>query len=346
MKAMMLTGIRSMEMRETPQLEIEKDTDVLLKVAAVGVCGTDMHYYKEGRIGGQVVQYPFTIGHECSAVVEQVGGKVTRVKPGDLVTVDPTIACGKCDQCLIGRYNTCRDLLFLGCPGSMDGCLSEYIVMPEDCCFPARRQTSLEQIAYAEPLSIAVYAVKQSVPLENAKVGILGVGPIGLNVLLSAFDQGAAEVHVTDKLDYRLDVALSMGANWVGNPDKIDIVSEITAMQPLQLDVVFECCGDQEAVDQAVQLLKPGGQLIIVGSLKVERVSFDLDLLRWKELTVKKTRRQSGCTQAALDLLESEKINTDVLISHRFAFEQAKAAFDLVDRYADGVLKAMIIFQD
>jgi len=217
--------------------------------------------------------------------------------------------------------------------------------MPEVCCFPAQKQTSLEQVAYAEPLSIAVYAVKRSFPLEGAKVGILGAGPIGLNVLLSALGQGAAEAHVTDRLDYRLDVAQSMGATWVGNPDKIDIVAEITAIQPLQLDVIFECCGEQEAVDQAIQLLKPGGQLIIIGSLKVERVSFDLDLLRWKELTIKKTRRQSGCTKAALDLLESGRINTDLLITHRFAFEQAKAAFDLVDRYADGVLKAMIMFQ-
>jgi L-iditol 2-dehydrogenase len=232
MKAMMLTGPRKMEMQEVPTPSIQEATGVLLRVAAVGVCGTDMHYYKHGRIGSQAVSFPFTIGHECGATVEQVGTAVTRIKPGDRVAVDPAHGCGTCDQCKAGRFNTCRQVRFLGSPGSEDGCLAEYIVTSEHCCFPMRDQTSFVQAAYVEPLSIAVYSVKQADLLEGARVGILGSGSIGLNVLLVAKENGAAQTYITDPLEYRLDVARSLDAGWTGNPDKVHIVNEILDREP------------------------------------------------------------------------------------------------------------------
>ena len=117
MKSAVLTGIRKIEVREVPDPQLRNETDVLLKIGVVGLCGTDIHYYLAERIGNQVVQYPFTVGHECAAVVGKVGSGVIRVKPGDRVTIDPAVSCGKCDQCLAGRPNTCRNLLFLGFPG-------------------------------------------------------------------------------------------------------------------------------------------------------------------------------------------------------------------------------------
>ncbi|UCH09378.1 MAG: alcohol dehydrogenase catalytic domain-containing protein, partial [Fidelibacterota bacterium] len=318
-------------------------TDVLLRVAAVGVCGTDMHYYKHGRIGTQTVSYPFTIGHECGAIVEEVGTAVTRVKPGDRVAVDPAHGCMTCDQCQAGRFNTCRQVRFLGSPASEDGCLAEYIVTSEHCCFPIRDQTSFIQAAYVEPLSIGVYSVEQAGLLDEARVGILGAGSIGLNVLLVAKEKGAAQTYITDPLDYRLDVARSLGAGWTGNPDKVNIVNEILDQEPQQLDAVFECCGEQTAVDQALELLKPGGRLIIVGSLLGEQVAFTVDLLRRKEISIFNIRRQSQFTQAALDLIEQGKVDTSALITHTFDFQDAKEAFELAVAYADGVIKASII---
>jgi L-iditol 2-dehydrogenase len=132
MKAAVLTALNQVEFRNVEQPKIQKDTDVLLKVEKVGVCGSDLHYYETGRIGRQIVEYPFIIGHECSATVAAIGGSVTRVKVGDRVAVDPAVPCHKCEQCGMGRENTCEDLRFLGCPGQGGGCLCEYIVMPED----------------------------------------------------------------------------------------------------------------------------------------------------------------------------------------------------------------------
>jgi len=140
MKATALTGLRKMEVVDVPEPAIEKPDDVLLKVAMVGICGSDVHYYEAGGIGSEVVKYPFVLGHECAATVAEVGRAVSAVKPGDRVAVEPAIVCHTCDQCKSDRENTCRNLKFLGCPGQLSGALAEYVVMPEDCCFsiPAR----------------------------------------------------------------------------------------------------------------------------------------------------------------------------------------------------------------
>ena len=136
MKAMVLTGIRQMEMREVPDPVLSDPRDVKIKLLVLGICGSDIHYYVSGRIGSQVVSYPFTVGHESAGVVVETGKAVTRVKEGDIIAVEPAMWCGNCDQCLAGRHHTCRRLKFLGCPGQAEGALSEYIVMPENSCFP------------------------------------------------------------------------------------------------------------------------------------------------------------------------------------------------------------------
>jgi len=144
MKAVELAGIKQARMVDLSEPKIEKETNVLLKVEMVGICGSDMHYYDSGGIGSEVVKYPFVIGHECAATVAEVGGAVTKVKVGDRVAVEPGIICHDCDQCRQGRENTCRNMKFLGCPGQMGGCLCEYIVMPEECCFQVGADISWE----------------------------------------------------------------------------------------------------------------------------------------------------------------------------------------------------------
>jgi L-iditol 2-dehydrogenase len=311
-------------------------------VGSVGVCGSDVHYYLTGHIGTQVVEYPYRVGHEFAATVEDVGAAVTRLKPGDRVAVDPAMWCNACDQCEAGRYHTCRNLRFLGCPGQAEGCLSEFIAMPESSCFPIAAETSLDEAAMVEPLSIGVYAVQQSGPMQGSKIGILGCGPIGLSVLLPARVGSAGTIYVTDKIEERLAVARKAGATWTGNPDKQDVVKDISAADPMLLDVVFECCGEQDALDQAVELLKPGGKLMLIGIPTVDRISFVIDKLRRKEICIQNVRRQNECMQDAIDLVQDAETDVGFMITHRFPFEEAKQAFDLVAEYGDGVVKAMV----
>jgi threonine dehydrogenase-like Zn-dependent dehydrogenase len=180
--------------------------------------------------------------------------------------------------------------------------------------------------------------------LRNKKVGILGFGPIGMSVLIAAKQKEAGKVYVTDKIVERLAIAYLCGASWIGNPGKSDVVALITEQEPLLLDVIFECCGQQEATDQAVELLKPGGKLMIIGIPEFSRWSFPVDLLRHKEICVQNVRRQNNAVQETLGLLAHKKVDVSKMVTHRFRFEQTKDAFDLVAAYSDGVMKAMIDF--
>jgi len=344
MKAVFLTDIRQMSLQKAPDPVIEKDDQVLLKIEKVGVCGSDVHYYETGRIGSQIVKYPYRVGHECAATVVEVGSSVSRTRVGDRVAVDPAIVCHKCDQCRSGRENTCRNLGFLGTPGQADGCLCEYIVMPGESVFPMPDKMTFEQAVLCEPYAIGIYSVKQALLPKKADIAILGAGPIGLSCLRAAQIQGVGNIYVTDKIDHRVQVAQQVGTRWVANPDKKNIVQEIMEMNPLGLDAVFECAGEQEAIDQALDMMKPGGKIVLVGIPRFDRINFQIDLLRRREVTVINIRRQNGCTQEAVDLVGSGKSDLDFMVTHRFPMERAQEAFELVGGYRDGVIKAIIEF--
>ena len=261
MKSMLLTGIRKMEIRDVPEPMISNDSEVKIRMTVVGICGSDIHYYDTGKIGSQVVKYPFPVGHEGAGVVTAIGSRVTRVKPGDRIAIEPAMPCWECDQCKAGRHHTCRKLRFLGCPGQADGCLSEYIVMPETSCYPIPDSLSMDEAAISEPLAIGIYAIKKSMPLPDTAIGILGAGPIGMSTMLAARESGISRIYMTDKIERRLTLVKQSGASWTGNPDTSDVVKKILQQEPLGLDAVFECCGKQETIDQAFDLLKPGGKL-------------------------------------------------------------------------------------
>jgi len=346
MKAVLLTGVRQMELVELPVPNIEKDDDVLLRVELVGICGSDMHYYERGTIGSEAVEYPFVIGHECAATVTAVGRGVSRVKVGDRVAVEPGIVCGNCDQCRAGRENTCRNMKFLGGAGQMPGCLCEYIVMPEQCCFPVGDKLSLTEAVLCEPLAIAVYAVRQAALRPDSHIAILGAGPIGLSCLVTAKAEKVDSIYVTDKVPERVQVAQNAVATWVGNPDRQDIVKEILKQQPTGLDVVFECAGQQDTIDQAVELMKPGGKIMLIGIPETDRISFVIERIRREEVTIVNVRRQNKCTQDAIDSVACGRISVDFMATHKFKPEQAQQAFDMVSGYRNGVVKAMIEMQD
>ncbi|MBK7628356.1 MAG: alcohol dehydrogenase catalytic domain-containing protein [Bacteroidales bacterium] len=344
MQAMMLTGIRQMEMKEISEPVIINPNDVKIKMSVLGICGSDIHYYTQGQIGSQKVEYPFAVGHEGAGVVTEIGKAVTRVKPGDKIAIEPAMPCWECDQCLAGRHHTCRKLRFLGCPGQAEGCLMEYIVMPEESCFPLKGNLTPDHGSISEPLAIGVYAVKKSGGVRDLKIGILGFGPIGMSVMLAAKAQGVESVYVTDKIDPRLSIAGREGAAYTGNPMKSDVVAEIQKKTKLGLDIVFECCGQQEALDQAVDMLKPGGKLVVVGIPEFERWSMNVETTRRREISLQFIRRQVDCVESALEMMETGKINVGNMVTHRFPFSKSKEAFDLVASYGDGVMKAMIDF--
>lgn len=342
MKAIALTALRRLEVIERPLPRLESARDVLLRIDSVGVCGSDIHYYNEGRIGSQVVQFPFVLGHECSATVMEVGSAVRKVRPGDRVAVEPAVSCGECDQCQAHRRHTCRRLRFLGCPGQLEGCLCEYIVMPEDCCFPTPPGMSADRAALVEPLSIGIYAVRLAALRPGASFAVLGAGPIGLSVMIAAHTVGGGVACVTEPIPERRRFAEELGAAWAADPHAGDAVGKLAVREPLLLETVFECAGQQEALDMGVRMLRPGGTLLIVGIPATPRISFEIDLLRRREIRIQNVRRQNECMEAAVRLAQEQADRVDRMCTHVFPFERAADAFDLVANYRDGVVKAII----
>lgn len=344
MKAVYLSAPGHFTTRDVADPELATPTDVRLRLQAVGVCGSDLHYYRTGRIGNQVLSNPWIMGHECTAVVESVGRDVAGLSCGDRVAVDPLIACGACDQCRAGRANTCRNQRFLGCPNQQHGCMCQLLVMPAACCFKVPESMSVGAAVMVEPFAIALHAQRLLGDVHGKSIGVLGAGPIGLCVLGALRLGGARAVAVTDRLAYRLDMAAALGAASTHHTERTDPVREIAAAHPRGLDAVFDCSGEQAALDQAVALLAPGGSLVIVGIPEADRVGFDINALRRKELGVINVRRQNDCTADAVDLLARRALELDPVITHHFGLSESQAAFDVVASYREGVAKALIHF--
>lgn len=365
MKVAYFTGLRELEIGEAPEPELDRPDAVLLRIDRVGVCGSDVHYYRNGRIGGQILEYPATVGHECAGTVVQVGPAVKHIEPGRRVAVDPAIVCGACDQCRAGRANTCRKLQFMGCPGEAPGAVAEHRVLPAENCFPLPETVTLEQAALVEPLSIGLHAVRlagdcrtagdwpdfRGANLELSPSGssgaephlaVLGSGPIGLSVLVCAKAAKPCTVYMTDLIDERLQVARQCGADWTGNARRAEVTAAIAEREPLGLDVVFECSGDPACIDQAQRLLAPGGRLVLVGIPPTEQVGFDPHLMRRKELSFTNVRRQIGCVGPVIEMIAQGQIDTAPLLTHRFPLQRLREAFELVAGYRDGVIKAVV----
>lgn len=345
MKAIQLSKIKKLDIIDIEKPSIENDNDVLIKVKKAGICGSDVHYYKTGKIGNQIVKYPFIIGHEMTGIVEQIGSEVTRVKVNDKIAVDPLIYCNQCDQCKIGRFHTCRDQKFLGCPDQMAGCLKEYIVLPETCCYPIPSSMNYNTAVLCEPLSIGFYATSFAAnSLENKKIAILGCGPIGLSVLLISKALKAENIYATDLLKYRLKIAHEHGADWTGYPQTLNMAKEIPQLEKHQFDYVFECCGKQEAIEQGLEILKPGGKLIIIGIPEFENFSFNAHLMRRNEITIHNVRRQNGYMDKTIEYVNNNIVDPGFMITHNFSLLKTSKAFQLISNYKDKIIKAVINF--
>jgi L-iditol 2-dehydrogenase len=323
MKAIVLSGVGRVEIREVPRPAIQAPDDVLLRTAVAGICGSDLHYFIADRVGGEAVPYPVIGGHEASALVEAVGSAVTRVRPGERVAVEPSISCGVCDQCLAGRPHTCRSIKFLGHPGDKNGSLSEYFVLPERNLFPIPDGITMTEAMLAEPLSIALHALQLGGTNPGPAVAVLGTGPIGLGVLLGLKASGLRDIYATDRQD---------------------VVKEILGRQPAGMDAVFEASGDPEAVGQAIELVKPGGRITLIGIPLEERISYPTAVARRKEIAFTHVRRQNRCLERALLLIEAKHIDVAWLVTHTFALADAPRAFEIAASHSDGVLKTAIRF--
>jgi L-iditol 2-dehydrogenase len=356
MRAARLYGIRDLRLEELP-LPIPDPGEVLLRVASVGVCGSDVHYYVEGRIGSQVVTDPIMLGHEFSARVDGLGAdgpRPARFGPGvegltigQLVAVDPAISCGVCELCLEGHPNLCPHVRFCGTP-PVDGVLAEYAVMPAENCFPLPPELGAVEGAMLEPLGIAIHSVDLAHLKPGQTVAVLGAGPIGLLIAAVARASGASEIYMTEPLAYRRRFAADYVADAVLNPDEggpegADVVDEILRLTGGRgVDVAFEAAGAAETPQQAAAMTHIGGKVIVVGIPADDLMRMQADTVRRKGLTIKLVRRMKHTYPRAIRLVQSGVVDVRSLATHMLPLEQVADAFEMVAAYDDGVLRAMV----
>lgn len=319
-----------------------KEDEVLIKIKYCGICGSDVHYYQNGRIGDYIVEGDFTLGHEVAGEVVKLGSAVKDLKIGDRVALEPGIPCGTCEFCKEGKYNLCPDVIFFATP-PVQGALQNYVVHPANMCFKLPENVSLEEGALVEPLCVGLHACSQGNVKLGDSVVILGGGCIGLVTLLSAKAMGASKVIVVDLFEKRLKYAKELGANYVINASKEDVFEECKRiLGDRGADVVFETAGSPKTIYQTSILAKQGGTVVLVGMAVNSDLTYNFGQVMAKELTIKSVFRYRNLYPVAIAAIADGSINVKKIVTHRFLLKDAKEAFDTVIKEAQNVVKAII----
>jgi L-iditol 2-dehydrogenase len=340
MKAAFLTGKQKIDIRDIPAPE-PGEGEALVRVKNVGICGSDVHYYLRGRIGGQIIKYPFIIGHEAAGVVEKVGKGVTDLREGTGVALEPGITCGFCSACRKGMPNLCSEVKFLGSP-PVEGVFREYAVMPFENLFPLGG-VSTEEGALVEPLGVGFYAVRLAAPLPGDTVAVFGCGPIGISLIIFSRLAGAERVIAVEKIRERAEFAKNIGADYAIIPGEASPVDEIMRLTGGKgADISYEAAGDEDALVQCAESAGLRGKVIIVGIPEEDFWRVPSHNSRRKELVLMNVRRSAFTPEKIIPLLSRGRIEAKKMITHRFGLEEIEKAMNLAAEYSDGVVKAMI----
>jgi L-iditol 2-dehydrogenase len=316
--------------------------EVLVRVHRVGVCGSDVHYYTHGRIGGFIVENPIVLGHEMAGIIEDVGPGVDRKRIGERVAVEPGVPDRTCEWCRRGRYNLCPNVQFMATP-PFDGALADYIVTPTDFAYALPGNVSLDEGALMEPLSVGVYAIHRSAIKAGENVAVFGAGPIGLVTLQVARAAGAGAITVIDLEPGRLATAKRLGATTTINAKEtnaVDALMESTGGRGV--DIVFEAAGNARTAGDAVRIAKRGGKVVMIGLPPEDNFPYPLVYAMAREIDIFTVFRYANVYPAAIALVAEGRVDTKSLITHRFPLEKAEDALLLSDSRADGVIKAMV----
>ncbi|GLB33922.1 putative alcohol dehydrogenase GroES-like domain [Lyophyllum shimeji] len=357
-----LRAVNDVAYEQRPIPEISAD-QVLVEVKKTGICGSDVHYLVEGRIGHFVVKSPMVLGHESAGIVAKVGPDVRHLKVGDRVALEPGATCRKCDACKSGKYELCPDIVFAATP-PYDGTLARYYRLPEDLAFPLPENVSLEDGAMIEPLAVGIHSVANLGTFRtNQSIAVFGCGPVGLLCMAVAKALGASRIIAIDINPARLDFAKSYAATDVylppkfeegetkpeyskRNADKMKADVGIEERGHKAIDLVIDASGAEVSIQTALHISKSGGTVVQVG-MGNPNVTIDIGQLTTKELNYKGSFRYgAGDYPLAIALVAQGKIDLKPLVTHRYTFDQAIAAFQAtrVGKSEDGrgVIKAMI----
>ncbi|WP_326808518.1 NAD(P)-dependent alcohol dehydrogenase [Streptomyces sp. NBC_01186] len=318
MRAAVLCAPEELQIQERP-VPRPGPGQVLVRIEAVGICGSDVHYYRHGRIGDFVVSAPLVLGHEPGGTVVALGPGTLRHQVGQLVSLEPGVPCARCAQCRQGRYNLCPDVSFYATP-PVDGALCEYVAVDEDFAHPAPAPLTAETAALLEPLSVGVWACRKGRVGPGSRVLVTGAGPIGLVAAQTARAFGATEVVVTDVAPHRLDLARQLGSTAT-----VDVRSTRLADTGFEPDVLLECSGVPSAVDEAIRTVGRAGRAVLVG-MGGDSISLPLAHVQNFEIELTGTFRYANTWPTAIALAASGEVELGRLVTHRYGLEEAERA--------------------
>lgn len=327
--AAVLDGPESVSI-ESRLVPTPRSGEVLVAIRAVGVCGSDSHYYHHGRIGDFVVEAPLVLGHECSGLIVGLGDAVSDRAVGQRVAVEPGMPCGRCESCRTGRYNLCPEIRFLGTP-PVDGAFTQYLAVDAALAHPVPDELDDEQAALLEPLSVAVWANRRGGTRVGDRVLVTGAGPVGLLSAQVARCSGATRVALIDKNRGRLAHAASLGLETVNSLEGL----------PFTPDVLLECTGAPPVTHAATAILGPGGRAILVGMCGESDISVPISAIQTREITLTGTFRYANTYPAAIALATSGDVSLDGIVGLRYPLPQVEAALRAHLTHPD-VLKSMV----
>jgi L-idonate 5-dehydrogenase len=331
MLACRIHGAEDLRVESMPEPE-PGPGEVCLKLGAGGICGSDLHYFLHGRIGSFLIREPLIPGHEISGTVAKVGAGVTRVKEGDKVAINPSHACGTCRACRAGRENLCGSMRFLGSASvfpHVQGMFREYFVMGERQCYPIASAVTLSELAFAEPLSVALHAVNRAGSVLGKSVLVTGAGPIGCLIVMAARLAGAARVAVTDVVDRPLAVAKTVGGDQCVRADQVPVGPGALAGVIGEVDVAFEVSGNPEALSACLATVLRGGRIVQVGTLPAEGLQFPANQVMVREIDYVGTFRFGVEFDWSVRYLTERRVDVHPLLSDQYPLQEAEAAFRL-----------------
>lgn len=342
MQAAVLYGIDDLRYEEYSR-PVPKDNEVLIRITSNGLCGSDIHFYKEGRLGPFVVNEPYIPGHEASGIVVEAGKSVRKgLKTGDRVVVEPGIPCRKCKYCKSGRYNLCRDVVFLSAP-PINGTFSDYVAIPSDFAHSIPDSVSNEMGAMVEPASVAIQAFDRLNIQAGNSLTILGAGPIGLITLISAKAYGLSEIFVVDTVIGRLNAAKKLGAQFTVDNTEGNAVDEIEGLtKGSGTKYVIDTTGSSKACALAPIIAEVGGKIALVGWPESSDFNYPVEKIIEKELDIVGINRYANTFPKAISMLASGQMDLSPVISHRFSFQEVCDAFAYASNNKISTLKIMI----
>ncbi len=343
MKAAYLYGPRDVRVEDAPDVDPGPD-DLLLDVTAVGICGSDLHTYLNGEIGGTVASQPFILGHEAAGIVSEVGANLEGIfHLGQHVAIDPAIPCEVCERCQEGNPNLCTNLGFIGLY-PQPGALREQMVHPGRVCVPLPEGITPVSAALLEPLGVALHAIRLAKIDIGDDVLVIGSGAIGLLLIRLARLAGARHIFVSDEHAWRLQMAANFGATTLIDATREDVVDVVQrATNGRGVDIAIESAWVTETANQCVEAVRNGGRVIIAGIPVEDMIKFRATVARRKGLSIKMSRRMKHTYPAAIALASSGQVALEELATHRYPLAQTNDALRTAADYADGVIRAMVM---